>query len=312
MMLIRKRRIHKVEGYIGHIRDGAEFKVASSISDGMEKLLIRVGFNLPIGNGNTILPSSVGPVSNFNANGKWIVFRDQGKESRYIRTIIWRWKQFAGPGQTEEHEEYKDIYRDCYPRKFISPPAIELTYLDENGIRRIVSPPLLKLQNNYENIRHCINLHLELFGECELLYGDMSSISQPPYKRVNWYMLPPGRHPFDRIETHLKGAIQKYGESQQTMILGRQKTIVSFAPDEIFTGLGGFSDYIAYKFSKLDIVVLESIRKDNAIYVFGKNWQEFSKLSKAEILSEHFHIQRIIHSKGWEGRLFNLLSKRAA
>jgi hypothetical protein len=50
---------------------------------------------------------------------------------------------------------------------------------------------------------------------------------------------------------------------------------------------GGFSDYIAYVFAERRLVVLESVRKGNAIYVFGQNWDRFSKLSKAEILDRN-------------------------
>ena len=36
------------------------------------------------------------------------------------------------------------------------------------------------------------------------------------------------------------------------------------------------------------------------IYVFDKNWLEFSKLTKKEILDRNLHIKRIIHKDGWE------------
>jgi hypothetical protein len=58
--------------------------------------------------------------------------------------------------------------------------------------------------------------------------------------------------------------------------------------------------------------VLESVRMDNAIYVFGLEWQGVSQLTKAQVLSNNYHQDRIIHAKGWKGRLARLLAKSAA
>ena len=50
----------------------------------------------------------------------------------------------------------------------------------------------------------------------------------------------------------------------------------------------------------MPFTILESLIYGNAIYVFDKNWLEFSKLTKKEILDENLHMKRIIHKKGWE------------
>ncbi|MDO9125816.1 MAG: hypothetical protein Q7U42_03045, partial [Parvibaculum sp.] len=67
-----------------------------------------------------------------------------------------------------------------------------------------------------------------------------------------------------------------------------------------------------YVFEERGFVVLESIRKGNAIYVFGSNWQTVSRLSKAEVLSNNFHISRIVHVKGWKRKLAQLFAKPSA
>jgi hypothetical protein len=56
---------------------------------------------------------------------------------------------------------------------------------------------------------------------------------------------------------------------------------------------------------------MESIRRDNAIYIFGDNWAKVSQLSKAEVLSNNFHKERIIHSEGYKDRLADRLRRAA-
>ena len=45
---------------------------------------------------------------------------------------------------------------------------------------------------------------------------------------------------------------------------------------------------------------MESILTGNATYVFGNDWREVLSLTKAEVIHEDLHKDRIIHVKGWE------------
>lgn len=250
-------------------------------------------------------------MSRFNANGKWEVHRDRPKEPRYIRTVLWRWTQWAGRDK-EEHEGFKDIFRDCYPRDFVDPPAVELTYMERDGERLVVSPELLNDSRSADRNRHTINLLLELFGECETVARDLTRLSPPAIRKVNWHMLPSGRHPWERLRDHLDEALKRRSEDTRRVIMDRQETIRSYGPTDIFIGAGGFDDYLAYVFPARKLVILESVRKDNALYVFGRDWQRVSQLSKAEVLSNRFHLARIVHSDGWKGRLARLMARPAA
>ena len=68
-----------------------------------------------------------------------------------------------------------------------------------------------------------------------------------------------------------------------------------------------FANYLAYLFPDRDLVLMESLEHGNATYVFDGNWEEFSQLTKAEILSQGLQKDRLIHSKGWENRLAEVL-----
>lgn len=311
-MLIRKKHIRNVASYLETLPAGTELRPVVPLSEEHRAKFARIGFSDAPVSGETILPNALGPVSRFNADGRWKVHRDQPKESRYIRTVSWRWRTWKGRDDYEEHEEFRDIFRECYPRTLHEPPGIELIYVDGHDGASIVSPPVVNLEVHHEAIRHQINLLLELFGECELVKADLGHFSSVKVHRLTWKMLPPGEHPWPRVQEHLSGVLKRLSENTRTVILDRQKTILGHGPDEQFVGAGGFSDYIAYVFKAQGIVVLECIRKGNAIYVFGQDWARFSQLTKAEVVNQSLHLERIVHTKGWKERLARILNRRAA
>lgn len=306
-MRIDKHYILNVHRYLSAISQGDEFRIAALIGNDLAPKLKRAGFPEVRQPGHTILPTIVGPVSRFNAEGDWRVHRDRPKESRYVRTVWWRWRQWAGRDQYEEHEEPRDIYRDCYQREHIEPPSAELTYVERDGRGYIVSEVLTKNAAALDRARHIINLFLELFGVCEVIRADMAQLPDPAVKKVNWRMLPPGEYPWQRLAEHVQAALRGRSNGALLVIEDRQKTIKAHKPDEMYIGEGGFSDYIAYSFRDRGIVVMESIRRDNAIYVFGKDWERVSRLTKAEVLSNRHHKARIIHAEGWKARLGEFL-----
>ena len=311
-MRITKHRIINPDIYLGALSDAAPFRIVSVLSDATADTIKRTGFSAPPAHGDTILPRIVGPVSRFNARGRWNVRRDLPKEPRYIRTICWRWEQWTGRGQSEEHEDFRDIVRDCYPRELIPPPSVELTYINQGSGTAITTPELINTPATSEHNKHCINLFLELFGSCDLLAADLGRIAPTKLRKANWRMLPPGEHPWERLSDHIDAALGHRGDDTRRVIWDRQETLKSYKPDEIYVGEAGFDDYLAYVFRRHHIVVLESVRKDNAIYVFGLDWKRVSQLSKGQILSAGLHSARIIHAKGWKTQLARLMARPRA
>jgi hypothetical protein len=161
-------------------------------------------------------------------------------------------------------------------------------------------------------IGHVINMLLEFAGACELLPEDLGTLPPIRARRVHWKILPPGQHPWERLKGHLDAAMKRYKDNTRRVIYDRQETILSFGPDEQHVGIGGFEDYIAYVFKSHGIVVLESIRRDNAIYIFGRDWQTFSQLTKAEIIDAKVHQLRITHAGDWKARLAVFLAQSEA
>ncbi len=181
-----------------------------------------------------------------------------------------------------------------------------------SGKKLVSSTTFSNVPNQHDLHKHAINLFLELFGSCMLVTQDFSEFSLPTPKRINWKLLPPGRYPWSRLEEHIEARLGAVSSGTHSVIWDRQDTIRLHGPSKIFEGQGGFNDYIAYQFPEKGLVVLESIRHGNAIYVFGSDWEQFSKLTKAEVLGNNLHIDRIIHSQGWKSKLATLLSAYSA
>lgn len=307
-MRIQQRLIINLERHLQGVPHNGKFRVVTPRAVVPPARLAKAGCPPALAHGDTFLPAIVGRVSRMNAEGAWRVLRDQPKESRYIRTVRWKWKQWVGRGQTEDHEGDRDIYRDCYPREFIEPYAAELTALEGGDDFVLASEVLTNTPSDHERIKHIINLMLELFGQCEIVSTELKHYRPATERRVNWQMLPPGEYPWDVLHTHIEKMLKGRAESTTTIIYDRQANMRSHGPDEIWTGLGGFSDYVAYVFKSRKIVVLESIRRDNAIYVFGRDWQTVAQLTKAQVLNAKLHKDRIIHATGWKARLANVLA----
>lgn len=307
-MHIAKTRIRNIVPYLKGLAVDGKFRIGIT-ADAVS--IAKTGFQSAAKVGDTILPPARGPVSKFNSEGRDTIRKDRPKESRYIRTVFWRWREWAGRGQYVEREDYRDLYRDCYPREHIEAPGAELTVVQAGANLLLVSEELENAETNFDRATHIANLFLELFGSCEVLMQDLTRAIPPVIRRASWRLLPPGEYPWARLKTHIARAVARTSDDTQRVIWNRQETLQAYGPSEIFVGQGGFDDYLAYVFSDRGVVVLESVRKDNAIYVFGSNWRSLSQLSKGEILRGGRQLARIIHAKGWKAKLTALLKKAA-
>jgi hypothetical protein len=301
-VLIRRSRIINLDLYLGRLASD-RFYVLRDLDDAPEARLSAVGFSEKPEDGDTILPAAMGSVSRFNVEGRWIVHRDRPKESRYIRTTFRQWQTWDG----EQHEDFKDIYRDCYPRELIEPASVQLTCRHPNGRSLVTSPLLINAPENRDHNKHVINLFLELFGSCVLAGEDLAVPPAIRTRQVNWRFLPPGHYPWDRLKDHLDKVLRATASGAHLVIMDRQETLTRYKPDELYVGEGGFADYIGYVFKSRGLVILESIQRDNALYVFGEDWERCSQMTKAEVINSGLHRERIIHTKGWKVRLHQIL-----
>lgn len=307
-MHIERTKILNVDRYLKLLPPKSTFKIISAAT---AAALARAGFEEGVASGAIILPAVRGRTSRFNAEGKWNVRRDLPKEERFLFSRVFRRMEWHGQDRVEV-EDVVDYKRMCYPRELVPPPGVELTYVEHDADRLIVSPELQYVPGNDAHNRHVINLMLELFGSCEIVLENLARLTPPATRRAHWVMLPPGEDPWNRIRAHVKGVYGTKSPQIAEAVLQRQQTILAHEPKDIIQGTAGFSDYIAYLFPDRDLVVLESVFYGNAMYLFGQNWERLSQLTKAQIIQGELAKERIVHSKGWIGKLADAMRLRAA
>ena len=306
-MQIRQTRVISVGRVLERLLPEIRFRVvviAAALSEGK---LASVGFSESPRSGDTILPAAVGTVTDYNAHGRYVVRKDLPKEERYVATVEWSWEEWDGPYSTVTRTEDRPVYRECYQRDFHPPPACELTVVDQNGQILIVSEELTNTAAQEEQIRHILNVFLELFGECEIRHTNLQTITPPNVRKVNWTLLPPGQHPWSRVHDHVTRMLENKAPRYANPIHHRIEKLASFNPDEVYVGEGGFRAYVAYIFNAKGFAVLESVMLDNATYVFDEDWQRISQMTKAQVLQGNLYRDRIIHAANWNDRINELL-----
>lgn len=305
MLITNKTRIRSLKANLGNINVGSKFIVGLSNLGRYKTILKEIGFTDDLEIGESILPSISGPITEYNANGKYIKHKDQPMETAYT-TVFWTWEQWAGRGRTETHHGYRDRLYKRYPRTFMVPPSIELTISETDNGNKIVISPIIEYTHNDEDFLHIINLFLEIFQECKIFTENLDEVAITPTKRLNWEILPRGPMPWNNLLEIVKPIVKRV--TNPKVVLHRLYIINNFNPDFRAMGTAGFTGYIVFGFEKRGIYVFESMMYGNATYIFDENWKELSKKSKAEILDENLQKSRIIHLEGWQREIDNLFN----
>lgn len=128
-----------------------------------------------------------------------------------------------------------------------------------------------------------------------------------PTKRLNWQILPPGKYPWERVQTAVQPIVTQAKRGNQAVINRRLEVVSESQPEFVAIGQAGFNGYIVFGFPAKNLYVLESAFYGNATYVFEENWESLSQKTKAEILNEALQKARIIHISGWEQAIRALL-----
>lgn len=297
--MINKKRILNIDNYLVGITEGEEFFIGCDVDQVNHENLEKVGFNTPVNEGDQVLPSILGPISEFNAMGGFIRERDKPKETKYRDAIIKDW-------HGDRH--YVDIPYQRYHRIIINPPSVELKIVRNNNREIILSPQLIRNRENKKLIRHVFNLFLELFGYCYVLNKDLiPNIGNLPTKKVNWEILPKGEYPWERVKSLLNVYTKDLNNSRKTLIKRRMEVLNQYNPTNLIIGRGGFKGYWILGFENKNVYVLESLYYGNATYILGNDWEYISQLTKSEILQKELHEERIIHGNNWEGEIDKLL-----
>lgn len=297
-MYITQKRILNVDTVLHEFSYGDTIRIILNNVDGFSDTLKAIGFN-ELETGNSVLPKIVGTTSRYNALGKYKLLRDEPKEEYEIERDL----TFLAYGKHEMTKSVIFTYKR-FQRQLIYAPSQEITIMLDKDDNKIVSSDLIIYdEKNKPLIKHIVNLFLELFGECQLVDKDLISRVKTPIKKLHWNILPKGKRPWEEIKKFLEARTNISSAKNSKEIYARINYINSFSPDFFGIGNGGFNDYFVLGFEEKSLYVLENRHPKNATYIFDRDWEDITKLTKAEILVESYQIDRLIHNSSWKNRI---------
>lgn len=306
MIITQVRRIRNWNNYSANITVNEQVR----ITDDMRANLLQLGFSDKLEIGETLIPSrDYGPVSRFNAYGKDMPQRHLPKETHSVG-ILWEWKDYTG----KEYSEIRYRNYERYPRLHTPAPSVPLTIISAGDEKFVIAgDSAIKGVTYDDEAAHKVNLLLEIFKQAELFHENMDAFVVPEkITRLNWQVLPEGDIPWERFRERLAPVLSKVSERGRRVVYDRLETIANFHPDFQAVGVNGYSGYIIFGFSNLNLYVFESAMYGNATYVFEGHWEHVSKLTKAEIIRSDLHSQRLIHGESWRVEITSLLSPNLA
>jgi len=205
--------------------------------------------------------------------------------------------------------DIRDVEYKRYPRTFVPPPSIELKIgKTAAGQLAVGSPAVILTDETRAQVKHIINLILELFNYCEVFDESLDEMAAAPLRRLNWRLLPPGEYPWPRLREQIQELLERTGKRKQEVLQYRLEAINGYGPEFRAIGEGGFRGYIVFGFPDKAVYLFESMYTGNATYAFSHDWATLSKLTKAEILNEHLQTDRLIHITGWAEKVHSILT----
>lgn len=297
--MIKGRRIKKLSRYLGEDKKGTEIVCCVLVCPGMATKMKQAGFPDPLQLGDKVLPTPVGPVSLFNAEGRLRKIRNRKKEkiSYEVRSSWLEWH--GNERKTRYGTKVVSYYR--FPTELDEPPGVELAISEDPTGNQMICAPAVIYQPDSARLIHIVNLMLEIFGICEFSDASLNTIA-PAATKVFWEILPRGPWDFDRLK---RSVIPTYGvpKRQQEVAEENLRFLLKHSPGAIAAGKAGFSGYAVYVYDHSNFCLCENSRYGNATYVLPDEWESLTRLSKSELLEKLGEKTRIIHDSHWRSRI---------
>ncbi len=296
-MRIQRHRIRKPERYLTLFSPGDEFYVAAPVSPSMKSIIEIYDIDQ---SGAAFIPRPIRSATSFNANGRWVVDKTLPKEPREIEhdyhIIDWH-----------DNDHYGSCWqtRMCYQRTLL--PPLEIAFRVQNGI--LYSPLLRYHEVEMERIKTAVSIMLEMFGFCELWTANKAPVSPPVHQEtVPWEILRAGTRNKSDWEHYLDETTKNRSDEQKAIIKRRHEHFWEHKPDLCVLGRENFWGYVVYGFKKSGLYFFECNQPNNATYVFRGDWENASRLTKAEVLASNLQEARIFHTNTWYSKTLSLMS----
>ena len=255
------------------------------------------GFKESDENGTSILPCSVNRYAKRNAESFFTIDKSLPLED-YTQTVYWTRYEWAGKDQRNPVTDFSYINKKRYHRDYFAPYSVYFTLIMDGGKSYIVSDAIPYSEENKNKPLNTVNMLPGLFGECTVDFTEQEST----VKRVvvNWDILPKGEYPWSTVKKTLGDLTKGHTKTRTEMMLRNCEAIYAKQPDFVAYGRSGFKGCVVFGFTGRNLYILESVVPNNATYVLENDWEAISQLSKAEILSQELHKERIIHVENWQ------------
>lgn len=299
-MIIQKTRINNPEKYISKKYLWKQINIWVILNEKVKKIAREIGFDKNLTNDSSIIPGIIGPISDFNMNGRYKKRKDLPKE-KYEHELPWWPIQDRG---WHRHSWVNYIPRERYQREYLPWPGIRLQISWE----KIISWPFLYTSENSEKIKHTINLYLEIFWICVIFDKHEMAVWIDKIITVNRDILPQWEYPREKIEKQLSLFAQKR-KWKNRLFQERLEKIWQYNPSFTAIGRWGFNWYVIFAFNDRNLYVLESMFLWNATYIFENERESLSQLTKKDILINNYQKDRIIHNPTRENNIELLFKK---
>ncbi len=296
IILIKKTRINNCSCFAAAVPN-TPIRVRVENIGRFDNKLRAFGFKESDENGTSILPCSVNRYAKRNAEPFFTIDKSLPLEN-YTQTVYWTRYEWAGRDQRNPVTDFSYINKKRYHRDYFVPYSVYFTLVRDGDKSYIVSDAIPYSEENQNKLLNTVNMLLGLFGECTVDFSEQES--QTKRFVVNWDILPKGEYPWSTVKETLGDLTKGHNKTRTEMMFRNCEAIYAKQPDFVAYGRSGFKGYVVFGFTRRNLYILESVVPNNATYVLENDWEAISQLSKAEILSQELHKERIIHCENWQ------------
>jgi hypothetical protein len=250
----------------------------------------------------------VGRTSKKNFEG-WTVRRED--LPKYTKTFCHDIPNFGDPSRG-----WSTICQDreVYHKETFLPREHEIVLVVEEhlpdgrfGVRFTISDNFDKQSASFaEDLLFALNLMQENFGDAAVSEPDASR--QYFTELLDWELFPPGDSEVVIGALQRSGRLSKIDELE--VARARLKLFERFEPVNYIRGLSGNDTYVGAKYAD-DLVVFESTKYGNALYLLYADWGDLSKRPRSELLHlSGNQVDRIVHRGNWENEFRELMRKK--
>jgi hypothetical protein len=292
----RKRILNSNKHLISYLKENEEFHVGLLYEDFLKSQdLSKYGLPKVFTDEKIIVPAPIGSATKANVYGKFVRKQPEVKE---IKKVHIKYNRKSGALVEFDRNYY------VYVKELLHKFNISFEFkTNEHGQKVIVSNKLIYNDepiNIYKNTQ-VINMYCEIFGDFEIF----STKLEPAIhfnKRFELELLPKGKFNDKSLEEILE--ISKHYSKNDKVHEAFQKRLhilKEYEPDIRGKGPLGFGGYIAFGFTNLNIIILETMYSDNATYVFKMDDYEKNVIQdKQQAIKNKQLIRRFYHYDNWE------------